>query len=85
MDLGIKTVIRETLDSSLHMTKDLLMTLDYQETDAIRAVDMFEEHDAALLIRQHAIHHDEQALVQSTVEAREELRRLFDADHQDKT
>ena len=84
MDLGIKVVIRETLDSSLHISKDLLLALDYEESDAIRAVDRFKEHDADLLLRQHAIHNDEQALVQTTKDAREELRRIFNADQQNK-
>ena len=82
MDLNIKVVIRETLDSSLRMSEELLETLNYEETDAIRAVKRFKEHDEELLCKQHSIHNDEQALIQSTHDAREELRRLFNADEQ---
>ncbi len=82
MDLNIKVVIRETLDSSLRMSEELLEALNYEETDAIRAVKRFKEHDEELLCKQHSIHNDEQALIQSTHDAREELRRLFNADEQ---
>ena len=82
MDLNIKVVIRETLDSSLSMTELLLETLGYEETDAISAVKRFKEHDEELLCKQHSIHNDEQALIQSTHDAREELHRLFNADKQ---
>ena len=82
MDLNIKVVIRETLDSSLRLTEELLEALNYEESDAIRAVKRFKQHDEELLCKQHAIHNDEQALIQTTVDAREELRRLFNADKQ---
>lgn len=85
LDLGIENVIRETLASSLHMTEDLLELLNYDDSDAIHAVQRFKTHDEELLFKQHAIHNDEQALIQSTHEAREELRRLFNADHQEKS
>ncbi len=82
MDLNIKVVIRETLDSSLRLTEELLEALNYEESDAIRAVKHFKVHDEELLNKQHSIHNDEQALIQSTHDAREELHRLFNADKQ---
>lgn len=84
LDLNIKIVIRETLESSLLLTEHLLEELGYEETDAIHVVKLFKEHDAELLLRQHAIHNDEQAMIQSISEAREELQRLFDADRNGK-
>jgi len=80
MDLNIKIVIRETLDGSLHMTEDLLEILGYQESDAIRVVKHFREYDAELLIKQHSIHHDEQALIHSAKESQKELKGLIKQD-----
>jgi glutathione-regulated potassium-efflux system ancillary protein KefC len=43
-------------------------------------VTRFREHDEKNLVRQHAIHHDEHMLIQNSLEAAEDLRRLFEAD-----
>ncbi len=41
---------------------------------------MFREHDEELLRRQHAVHRDEEALIQSAREAARELEDLFESD-----
>lgn len=80
MDLGIEKVIRETLHSSLWMSRLLLELLGLSEADARARVERFRIHDEALLAQQQLVHGDEAQLMQTTMEAREELARLFDAD-----
>jgi GAF domain-containing protein len=43
-------------------------------------VGLFREHDLAELADQYAVHHDEAQLVQTTRQAADQLRELFEAD-----
>lgn len=45
-----------------------------------RAIALFRRHDEETLEAQYAVHHDENLLVQTTREAAEELKGLFEAD-----
>jgi monovalent cation:proton antiporter-2 (CPA2) family protein len=78
MDLGIERQIRETLPSSLEMAKWTLELLHEPPALAEQMVNRFARHDAAVLARQQAISHDESKLIQSSLEAREELAQILE-------
>lgn len=80
MDLGVTLLIRETYLSSLELARSVLTGLGESEADAQAAIEIFEAHDEATLVAQHAIYRDENQLVQTTVEAAKELESLFEAD-----
>ena len=80
MDLGVAGLIRDTFLSSIELTRQILVVLGRSAEEALDAVELFREHDEKSLQKQHAIHHDEEALLQSAKESREQLRRLFDLD-----
>ena len=80
MDLNIKILFRDTYLSSLAMAKEVLLGLGVPATDADRAVTLFRNHDEELLKRQHAIYHDEGALIQSVKQSTDELKNLFETD-----
>lgn len=80
-ELGIEHVVRETLYSSLQLTQSLLAQLGSPPEEAARIVEAFRVHDRATLERQAAVFNDEQAYRQTTIEAAEELKQLFAADH----
>lgn len=80
MDLGIKQPIRETLHSSLALAEEVLLAIDMPAEEVSTAITRFKAHDEASLRRQHAIYQDEAMLVQSVVQATEELRGLFEED-----
>jgi glutathione-regulated potassium-efflux system ancillary protein KefC/glutathione-regulated potassium-efflux system protein KefB len=80
MDLGVQVVYRDTFYSSLMLTRAILEGLGHSVPDAERTVQMFREHDEALLRRQHAIYQDEQALIESVLKSRAELQSLFESD-----
>jgi voltage-gated potassium channel Kch len=80
MDVGVKYVIRETWLSALDMGRHVLDGLGESEEEAQHAVETFQRHDEQTLIRQHAIHHDEQKLIQSSKDAALQLQELFEAD-----
>ncbi|GAB3023555.1 monovalent cation:proton antiporter-2 (CPA2) family protein [Oleiagrimonas citrea] len=80
MDLSIDEPVRETFDSSLKMTRQVLSALGASEADAAQQVERFREHDEALLKTQYLVYDDETALVQSSREALADLERIFEAD-----
>jgi len=80
MDMKVEVLYRDTFFSSLMLAQDILRGLGVAFIDAERTVNMFREHDEALLKRQHAIYLDERALIESVMKSREELHGLFEAD-----
>ncbi len=80
MDLDIKVVYRDTFYSSLELAKDMLTGLGFSRQEAVYTVDTFRNHDETLLKKQHAIYHDEAALIESVVKSRAELQTLFESD-----
>ncbi|MGH8480583.1 MAG: monovalent cation:proton antiporter-2 (CPA2) family protein [Gammaproteobacteria bacterium] len=80
MDLDVEVLYRDTYLSSLEMAREVLCGLGVARAEGERTVRMFREYDEALLRRQHAIYHDETALIQSAKQAADELRSLFESD-----
>lgn len=80
MERGVEMPIRETYYSSLRLTEMLLQALHVPKSDARRAIELFQRHDEAELIRQQPNHDDERKLAQSAPAAAAELAALFEAD-----
>jgi len=78
MDLGVKFLVRDTLLSSLALSQEILRGLGDTDAGAADSVSMFAEFDQSLLERQQAVQHDESKFIQTTTEAADELRELFD-------
>ena len=83
MDLGITHIFRETLFSSLAMSGRVLDMLGFDQEEVRRSIDTFREHDRRLLDEQHAIHHDEERLIQSAKDTARELESLLRNDSRD--
>lgn len=80
MDMGIDEPVRETLYSSLKMTKQALVALGLPPERAADRVERFRRQDAELIKAQYLVYDDETKLVQTTREALADLERLFEAD-----
>ena len=80
MDMGVHHVIRDTLASSLELSEQLLGRLGYNRGQSGEIVKAFRERDEALLHRQHEIHEDTAALIETVKEFQLELEELFQAD-----
>ena len=80
MDMNIDNVVRETLHSSLEMTRMVLEDLGVEPARARDHVDKFRVHDAQLLKAQYLVYDDEAAVLQSAKDALDDLQRLFEAD-----
>jgi glutathione-regulated potassium-efflux system protein KefB len=80
MDMGIDEPVRETFYSSLKMTRRTLEALGMSSEQAVDQVDRFRRHDEKLLKKQYLVYDDEARLVQTSVEALNDLQNLLDAD-----
>jgi glutathione-regulated potassium-efflux system protein KefB len=80
MDLGVDDPVRETLYSSLKMTRKALEALGVPAEKAMAEVERFRSKDAELIKIQYLVYDDEAKLVQTTREAVADLSRLFEAD-----
>ena len=59
------------------MSTRLLEVLGFDRDEVKRTVDTFRERDKRLLDEQHAIHHDEERLIQSAKDTARELESLL--------
>jgi monovalent cation:proton antiporter-2 (CPA2) family protein len=82
LDLGVHCQIRETLRGSIDMSSAVLGELGIEETEIEGLIARFVESDSRLLMRQHAVWHDEQALIQTSKDARAELVSIFEQDRE---
>jgi glutathione-regulated potassium-efflux system ancillary protein KefC/glutathione-regulated potassium-efflux system protein KefB len=77
MDLGIEHIFRETLLSSIALSKRVLISLGMTDGETKHMAETFRERDTLLLVEQHAIHHSEEQLVQSAKDTAAELESLL--------
>lgn len=78
---GVKTVIRETLESSLTAANHTLTALGFTDIQAMQLVNIFRQHDETLVARASAHHEDMEQLIELNRQGREELEMLFKQDH----
>ena len=83
MDIGITSIFRETLNSSVAMSEEVLTNLGRSKEYAKRTAEAFCEHDMQLLLDQHGIHHSQEMLIQTARDTREELEELLREDRTD--
>jgi glutathione-regulated potassium-efflux system ancillary protein KefC/glutathione-regulated potassium-efflux system protein KefB len=77
MDLGVKHIYRETLLSSIALSERVMCTLGFSEKEVRLMIDRFRESDERLIYEQHAVHHDEEKLIQSAKDTAQELESLL--------
>ncbi len=82
MAAGVEHIIRETFFSSLRLTELALEQIGLSREQALRAVELFREHDERILTETYAVANDETQLIQSAQQAAQELRDLMESDTQ---
>jgi monovalent cation:proton antiporter-2 (CPA2) family protein len=80
MDAGVTQVIRSTYGSSLQMASSVLEELGETPAAAREAVRRFRQHDEATLSAQYQVKEDEAKFLATSLEAAQQLERLFEAD-----
>ena len=79
MNHGVRLQIRETLHSSMELSRHVLHELGFDAHEAERTVRAFGDFDSKLLQQQHSIYRDEQQLIATVKQASDELKSLFEA------
>ncbi|HEX5745607.1 MAG TPA: monovalent cation:proton antiporter-2 (CPA2) family protein [Archangium sp.] len=85
LDEGVKILNRETLLSSLEMAGLVLQGLGFEEERAQQLIERFRTYDEQMLQKQYAVYQDEEKLIQTSQQFREELRSLFEQDNRPQT
>lgn len=80
-EAGADWIIRETFHSALEMATTVLIELGRSGDEARHLVQLFRRNDEKSLHRQHGIHRDREQVIQSSQDAADELRRLFEEDN----
>jgi glutathione-regulated potassium-efflux system ancillary protein KefC/glutathione-regulated potassium-efflux system protein KefB len=80
MDLGVRNIIRETYLSSLDLAASVLQSLGETQASARDVVRKFRQHDETTLAAQYAVKDDETKFLATSVEAAQQLEKLFEAD-----
>jgi len=79
-DMGVRYIIRETFASSLELAAKVLETLGESAASARAAVKTFRQHDESTLEAQYAVKEDESKFLAASLEAAQQLEKLFEAD-----
>ncbi len=80
MDLGIRHVKRETIDSSINFVEDLLVEMGMPKQRAQIIIEKFRQHDEVLLQQQYVNRLDEKALISASKLAVEQLEKVMKED-----
>jgi glutathione-regulated potassium-efflux system ancillary protein KefC/glutathione-regulated potassium-efflux system protein KefB len=80
MDFGIEHIFRETMLSSLTMSKRVLTNLGFEKDEVERIGAQFRARDTRLLKEQYAIHNSEEEMIQSAKDTAAELESLMRGD-----
>lgn len=83
MDLGVKTISRETFASALELTVEVLKGVGTPASEAESAVQRFREHDEQRLCEHREIHTDDQRMQALARQGQEELEEMFKRDVED--
>ncbi len=77
IDLGIKNIYRETLDSSLRLAADALCHLGHRKFQTHRAIKTFRKHDDIYLYELAEMRHDKKELIRGAKQRIEDLETLL--------
>ncbi len=80
MDIGVDKIFRDTLLSSLAMGESVLERLGIDDNDVRHVSDTFRDADEKLLMEQYAMHESEEKLIQSAIDAAQELESILEQD-----
>ncbi len=80
LDLGVEVIRRETYESALDLTREVLRGLGYRETEVKRSVQLFKTFDEKRLIEDYKLASDTDKLRARARSSIEELQQLFEED-----
>lgn len=83
LDLGVKTIQRETFLSALESARQLLRGLGYSERASARTINTFREHDQRRLLEDYNLYTDQERLQAKAKGDAATLEQLFAEDEQE--
>ena len=84
LDAGVRDIVRETYGSSLEMATSILEATGSTPAAAREVVRRFRAHDEATLAKQYAVKEDETKFLATSLEAGQQLEKLFESDRESK-
>jgi voltage-gated potassium channel Kch len=79
-DLGVHFIQRETFESSLALTKTLLLELGFPRDRTNSLIDRFRTHDLLMVEEQYKVRHDEKIFIDISRQGAEQLARVLRED-----
>ncbi len=73
---------RETFESSLRMSTEVLKTIGWEPYSAVRASNKFREHNIRMIYNLHAVRNDETKLTSAARQARVDLENMFNGERE---
>ncbi|HWV15287.1 MAG TPA: monovalent cation:proton antiporter-2 (CPA2) family protein [Cellvibrio sp.] len=80
--LGVQNPVREIYESSLDAAKRTLIEIGFTEGQALSNINIFREHDEAMLQKATLVSNDKEALARIVEQGRKELKELYTQDAQ---
>ncbi|HEX7676233.1 MAG TPA: monovalent cation:proton antiporter-2 (CPA2) family protein [Bdellovibrio sp.] len=80
MELGVQHIRRETLDSSLNLTQNLLIDLGIPEARAKFMIERFRLHDELMLKEQYKVRHDQKVFIDVSRLGQQQLAQVLKED-----
>lgn len=80
MELGVKMIKRETFDSALSFTGDLLKELGISEERTSQILQRFKTHDEAIIQEQFKFHKDESKFISLVHEGQKQLEGVMESE-----
>lgn len=82
MDLGVDHIKRETFDSSLSFSAELLKDIGFDAKHVEQIIQRFKEHDELMIQDQHRVHKNEKEMIHVSQESQAQLMQVFEAESQ---
>lgn len=73
LEIGVHKIKRETIDSSLNFTGDLLQELGFEKEKAKRVIEKFRRHDELMLLEQYKVRDDDKKFISTTEQGTAQL------------
>lgn len=80
LEAGIKFVRRETLDSSINLSGQLLVAMGTPEARARAIIERFRRHDELMLLEQYKVRHDQKSFIDVSRQAVQQLAQVLKED-----
>ena len=80
MEMGIENIKRETFDSSVNFTKQLLLAMGFDKEKAFRIIERFRVHDEVMIREQFKVRTDDKTMISVSQQGVAQLAQVLNDD-----